>query len=63
MFGTPDIMKNEFEAAFNKDNFDGSKIRYILKAYRKSDVLFQSILEKFNDYYYHYFNGITSSSL
>ena len=51
MFGTPDIMKNEFEAAFNKDNFDGSKIRYILKAYRKSDVLFQSILEKFNDYY------------
>lgn len=51
MFGTPDIMKNEFEAAFNKDNFDGSKIRYILKAYKKSDVLFQSILEKFNDYY------------
>ena len=44
-------MKNEFEAAFNKDNFDGSKIRYILKAYKKSDVLFQSILEKFNDYY------------
>ena len=36
MFGTPDIMKNEFEAAFNKDNFDGSKIRYILKAYKKT---------------------------
>ena len=51
MFGTPEIMKNEFEAAFNKENFDGSKIRYILKAYKKSDILFQSILEKFNDYY------------
>lgn len=51
MFGTPEIMKEEFEAAFNRDNFDGSKIRYILKAYKKSDILFQTILGKFNDYY------------
>lgn len=51
MFGTPEIMKTEFEAAFDKDNFDGSKIRYILKAYKNSDILFQSILEKFNDFY------------
>lgn len=51
IFGNTEILKKEFKEAFNKDSFDGSKIRYILKTYKKADVLIPIILSKFNDFY------------
>ncbi|MEE0886443.1 MAG: RNA-directed DNA polymerase [Treponema sp.] len=51
LFGNPENVKNEFEEAFSDKKFDGSKIKYILKSYNKTDVLFQNVLDRFNDFY------------
>lgn len=51
LFGNPENVKKDFEEAFTDKNFDSSKIKYILKSYNKSDILFQNVMEKFNDFY------------